>query len=934
MSVQEGSYNINGLIAFLKEPLVHIRELSIRSLLTTVDRNWPEISKHVQIIEDIAKQTSSETSEMSYFLLSKVYYHLEDYQKSLSYALQAGDKFNTEEESDFVGAMMNTCIAEYKKAMQASTVSSLPPKIVDIVQSIFNKAKLRKEYEKLLGLALTCRRLDIIKNCVEECSNQSLLMSRLMKIIQTTEMEGNMKESVIDLMINLYQSQNQVFMVFQCLVVAKNYSRVAELLVFLLDKYPEASYQMAYDVYSLSNTSVSQQICRNLSNFLKSSISDDSKVHLAKLIKIVDGTESNKLYREFLLRRSHSDEQLLSKLTDNAAFSDEPNIQSALFFTNSLVNIANTNSILATCPPWVKQVKHWNKCYITSALGIPYLYTPEKYPDLMDKYLLGTSAEEKAGSRLSYGIVCMGQPHLVKSDILTDITDTVTNGSQDEMLVHACSLALGLIYTGSSNATVVESLINVISDQPLSGMAAGIAIGLVLVEGEPEDSQILIASQLRPLVQETKHDKIAFGVSLGIALSLYGTRTEGLNVALSLLGDHNAYCRMAGALGLGLAFCGYSSHTVTIQRLLSVISGDVSDFVQRAAVYALGFVFVNSPNEMLPFARLLLASHSAHVRYSTALISGIICAGSGSHELLSLMMPLLDETEDFVVQGASIGCACLLMQCNEELVPEMPKFRAKLMRILEAKNTMNLSKDHSLLGRQGAMLAAGLLDAGGRNCTLSLVSPLGTLRRDCILSVAIAINFWEWFGLFNVMAKALTPTAVLGIDLDHQLRRSFIVDCNCAPIRFDYVQPTELKSKKERERKFDIHFSFLKRSSESKPNSSDAESVAKKAEEEEKKKAEARKIASFEVLNATRVTPLQQQYITVNPRNKWLPVTMLQDISARARVPTGVLVLKDMNPNMSDEVLNLAKDDGLPTPKCPESFIYSIPDEPPADVSN
>lgn len=166
-----------------------------------------------------------------------------------------------------------------------------------------------------------------------------------------------------------------------------------------------------------------------------------------------------------------------------------------------------------------------------------------------------------------------------------------------------------------------------------------------------------------PVIRETQHDRIAAGLAIGVSLMFYGTGATGLPLLQSMIEDSCEYIRMAGVLGLGLAFVGqHHNHTIisksvcyrsVMSRLLKIIAADVSDNVRRNGVMALGFVFINKPEEFIPTAVLLLQSYNPHIRYATAVIAGLINAGSANKQLVSGMMPLMEEKVS--LEGGSDG---------------------------------------------------------------------------------------------------------------------------------------------------------------------------------------------------------------------------------------------------------------------------------------
>ncbi|PRQ24138.1 hypothetical protein RchiOBHm_Chr6g0269101 [Rosa chinensis] len=164
---------------------------------------------------------------------------------------------------------------------------------------------------------------------------------------------------------------------------------------------------------------------------------------------------------------------------------------------------------------------------------------------------------------------------------------------------------------------------------------------------------------------------------------------------------------------LGLAYKGTSNNKV-IQQLLHFAVSDVSDDVRRTDVLALGFVMYSEP-ETPDIVSMLSVSYNPHVRYGAALAVGISCAGTGLSEAISLLEPLTLDSDDFVRQGALIASAMVMVQISEASDSRVGSFRRFLERIFSDKREKRQTQ-------MGAILAAGILNSGGRNVTIKLVS--------------------------------------------------------------------------------------------------------------------------------------------------------------------------------------------------------------------
>ena len=89
------------------------------------------------------------------------------------------------------------------------------------------------------------------------------------------------------------------------------------------------------------------------------------------------------------------------------------------------------------------------------------------------------------------------------------------------------------------------------------------------------------------------------------------------------------------------------------------------------------------------------------------------------------------------------------------------------------------------MAKMGAIIAAGILDAGGRNATISLRSRAGFNRVSAIVGLALFTHHWYWFPLLHFLSLAFTPTAFIGLQAKLKAPAfPFISDCK--PSLFAY----------------------------------------------------------------------------------------------------------------------------------------------------
>lgn len=123
---------------------------------------------------------------------------------------------------------------------------------------------------------------------------------------------------------------------------------------------------------------------------------------------------------------------------------------------------------------------------------------------------------------------------------------------------------------------------------------------------------------------------------------------------------------------------------------------------------------------------------------------------------MDLLEPLTKDTTDFVRQGAFIAAAMILIQHNEKSCPKVATYRALYEKVITAKH-------EDAMARFGAVLSQGIIDAGGRNVTISLLSG-GQVNMESVVGMVLFTQFWYWFPLAHFMSLAFTPTALIGLD--------------------------------------------------------------------------------------------------------------------------------------------------------------------------
>ena len=526
----------------------------------------------------------------------------------------------------------------------------------------------------------------------------------------------------------------------------------------------------------------------------------------------------------------------------------------------------------------------------------------------------------------------------------------------NEVISHGAALGVGLTSMGSADFAIVNELKELLdTDSAVAGEAAGMALGMVLVgtgagnthnslpsQGKEEIMEVV--SELKNYARETHHEKIIRGISMGLALMQFQQEENADAMIEDMRTDRDPVLRYGAQYALALAYCGTGSNKA-IRILLHTAVSDVSDDVRMAAVISLAFVLFKTPERVPQLVKLLMESFNPHVRYASCMAVGIAMAGTGDSESIAMLEPMLDDMTDYVRQGALIGTAMIYMQqsdsCNNRKVKA---FREKLSSLIGEKHQSTLTK-------MGAILSIGIIDAGGRNCSLSLGSKNGFTRMTSAVGLVLWLQHWHWYPMMHTLSLALTPTYTIGLNKDFKFPKAFEVVCNSKPSAFAYPKKLEEKKEEKKKRVETVTLSITakekarqarKRAKEE--GSGDAMDVEEKTEEKaegemavekeevpEKKTKKKREPepTSFRISNPSRVTTAQSQLCDFDMTQRYRPIRVEEK-------PFGVVILTDSTPGEAEDLGAVKAPSLEPEGECapPEPFEWTPPeDSAPAEES-
>lgn len=626
-------------------------------------------------------------------------------------------------------------------------------------------------------------------------------------------------------------------------------------------------------------------------------LSTEARSAFKSILDILDGMKSIQLDLEFLYRNNKADISILNKIRDSLEARNSI-FHTAVTLSNAFMHAGTTHDkFFRDNLEWLGKAVNWSKFTATAALGVIHRGNLTQGQKLLQPYLprehiagVGGSGSvySQGGSLYAFGLIYANHGGLAV-DLIRDHFKKAT----EEVVQHGGALGLGVAGMATGDEGIYEDLRNVLyTDSALNGEAVGLAMGLVMLG----TGNMRALEDMIQYAHDTQHEKIVRGLAVGMALIMYGRQEAADELINGLLGDPDPTLRYGGIMTIALAYCGSGSNKA-VRKLLHVAVSDVNDDVRRVAVLSLGFILFRKYQSVPRMVELLSESYNPHVRYGAAMALGISCAGTGLDEAIDLLEPMLKDSTDFVRQGALISLAMVLVQQNEAMNPRVSSLRKSMMKMIGDRH-------EDAMAKFGCAVALGIIDAGGRNCTISLQTQTGNLNMPGIVGAAVFIQYWYWFPLTHFLSLSFAPTAVIGVDQQLEVP-VFRFHSNTRPSLFDYppeqqVKPEEApekvktavlsttaqakrraqrREKQQRRESMDIDQApTTPKVSEQPPEKMETDEGPAKAEEEvketekegQKKKIEREKVG-YELDNMSRVLPAQLKYLTF-PDPRYEPV--------------------------------------------------------------
>eukprot|EP00904_Undaria_pinnatifida_P004613 jgi/Undpi1/14152/HiC_scaffold_9.g03803.m1 len=994
----------SGLISLLEEENDALRTHALQRLHEVVDQHWAEVAAVVPLIEELSEDDAFPARELAAAVASKCFFHLEEYSDALRLALGAGHYFDVSSKTEYVSTMVSKCIDQYTAQRtavpggggDADAVEEMDPRMEGIVERMFERCYTDGEFTQAMGIALEARRLDKVEEAIRQATDKPALLTYTFDVCQTLVTSRDTRLKVLAILVAMHRlvPEPDHVAVCKCLQFLGEAAQVAEVLKGLLrgsDESTLLAYQIAFDLVESEHQHFVMEVNKHLPQKKtpqaetkaeagetaadgaeaagegKEAASEEagaspaaaagasgmelegegaepeeSEEFLGRMDNLrqvlVDGFGID-LSLNFLYKMNKTD-LLLMKTIKGALETRNSVLHNVTVVAHGYMQAGTTvDTFLRDNLDWMGRASNWAKFTATASIGVVHRGHMKESMSLLQPYLPqgGVSAlpYSEGGALYALGLIHSNKGSDGNAEVITYLREALRNAGTNETVQHGACLGLGLASMSTGGAELYEDLKNTLyTDSANAGEAAAYAIGLTMLGkgGTTPESQTALEEMIA-YAHDTAHEKIIRGLAMGIALTLYSQEEAAEGTIEQLARDRDPILRYGAMYAIGMAYCGTSNNSA-IRRLLHVAVSDVSDDVRLAAVTCLGFVLFRTPEQVPRLVSLLAESFNAHMRFGSCLAIGISCAGTGSREAMDVLEPMMEDVVDFVRQGALIAMAMVLMQQSEARIPKVKAFRTKLASIVSDKHQSTMTK-------MGAIMASGIMEAGGRNVTITMQSRAGFTKMSSVVGLAVWCQYWYWYPLMHFLPLAFTPTTHIGLNKDFKMPNKYEATCEARPSHFSYPKKLEEKKEEKKERVTTVTLSTTAKAkarearkelstrkedgdagrSTASGGAADMEVQPEKGgveeekggdgdEEKEKegvkdegakddgakpKREREPEPTSFKIKNPARVTPTQEPFVHFDLNQRYVPVR-------KSGKPLGIIMLLDRMPDEPEDV--------------------------------
>lgn len=391
--------------------------------------------------------------------------------------------------------------------------------------------------------------------------------------------------------------------------------------------------------------------------------------------------------------KSHLSEGGMSRRAGHAAMADSAKANLASTFVNAFANAGFCADKLMVdetdSSQWVFKNKDHGMTSAAASLGLIYLWNVDDGLNKIDKYLIHSDNNIKAGACLAVGMVTSGVRN--ESDPALALLTDYIEGASSGVVKQAAITGLGIAYAGQERVELLDMLAPIVANNEVTiteASLAALSLGLVFSGTCNEEASSVMVQRLMESTETDLNQTEARFLCLGLGL-LYlgkGERADAVLEAVRVV-DHKlgryaevtletcAYAgtgnvlkvqellrvcavhlpeasgqQAAAVLGIALTVLGEDVGTEMALRTFDHLLHYAEQSVRRVVPLAIALMYVSTPDYGI-IDQLSRLSHDGDLELSMNAIFGLGLISAGSNN--SRVAGLLRQLSDFYAKEAS-----------------------------------------------------------------------------------------------------------------------------------------------------------------------------------------------------------------------------------------------------------------------------------------
>ncbi|KAJ2769104.1 proteasome regulatory particle base subunit, partial [Coemansia nantahalensis] len=408
----EALTSATGLISLLDEEERELQYYGLVQLNAVADRFWVEISDAISRIEILYEDETFPHRQLAALVASKIYFHLGEFDDALAFAMGSGELFRLTETSAYVQMVVNHAVDKYIELRSGDEGAAIDPRLVAVVERMFERCFAAGEYVQVVGVAIETRRLDVLERALVSGDTQSLLayvQRECIDLIRSIRVQAEVQELLFR--VHMQYEAPDYEAVCLCLSKLNNPQRTAEILGALAADAGEdkalAAYQIAFELEANATQEFTKAVAAELA-----AGDGAGKSAAGRLTAILRGDETRKLHLDFLFRNNKTDVAILNR-TCKLLDSRLSLLHNGMTFANAFMHAGTTvDNFLRDNLEWLARATSWAKFTATAALGVIHYGQLKHGFSLLQPYLPedGTSSSpfSEGGAFFALGLIHAG----------------------------------------------------------------------------------------------------------------------------------------------------------------------------------------------------------------------------------------------------------------------------------------------------------------------------------------------------------------------------------------------------------------------------------------------------------------------------------------------------------------------------------------------